>query len=87
MPYIEYYGCTKKPSCPSVPTGKFSYVVYSTVDELQRHIITYGAVVTAFIVYAVSAAACRVVATRQGWLASWSGHRCRGQSDVCLSSH
>ena len=52
MPYIEYYSCTKKPSCPAVPPGKFSSVVYATVDELQRHIITYGAVVTGFFVHA-----------------------------------
>jgi hypothetical protein len=60
LPYNGSSGassCAKPSGCPSVPPGKFSYVQYSNVPELQQHIMTHGAVTTAFLMYQVGVGA------------------------------
>ncbi len=51
LPYTATSSCTRTGSCPALPPGKFTWRQYSSVTELQQHIMTYGAVVTSFAVY------------------------------------
>jgi hypothetical protein len=55
-PYVPSGGsCSRAPGCAQAPAGMFKPATFSSIADMQRHIVTWGAVATGFYVFKVGA--------------------------------